>query len=458
MLLPLLVFGLGFALVVVGPQIPMFKKLYEEKLWFLAALMLLSIVVATGTMLTLDHEHSALETALHFLQHNAMDVLLLTCLVFAVMVNAEEIRFKGDLIGNPVTIVGFLVMAMFLAPLISTGGAVALVGPLIAMSIRQRQIPILPIMAVSGVLANSGGSFSTIGDGPMNLLPSRGVDFWWPTINLTPLQLLVCISIIAIYFVCDSIVYAKEKREAVQADLGEYQPLTVDLRKHLPFLGLVVAAPISFIFFEGWLRIATLAAIGLVGAYLSRSPRFKDEFDIEPKHADHSWLEHFVHHSLWGHTVREVFFALTVLVFLSAPLGYYLGHHPEVFESVGIDSPYDYYASTTVLSAILDNAPTSLLMLETAKAAEESGSLSDESRLLEALSVPNTTVIAIEAGAVNGGMLTIFGNYATIAWISICGSVLGKKRTPGYFSYLKVALIMFFIPLFVVPFFYFNVF
>src|SRR5690606_20075177 len=77
--------------------------------------------------------------------------------------------------------------------------------------------------------------------------------------------------------------------------------------------------------------------------------------------------EHHAENEFNFHPVEEVCYLFAGIFLTMAPALGYLAHHGP---SIGLSSPSQYYFATGALSAVLDNAPTYLNLLQTALATE----------------------------------------------------------------------------------------
>ena len=93
--------------------------------------------------------------------------------------------------------------------------------------------------------------------------------------------------------------------------------------------------------------------------------------------------------------------------------------------SLGLHSPLHFFVATGALSSVLDNAPTYVVFLETAKSL---GGATGNLPMRESL------LVAVSLGAVFGGAMTYIGNGPNFMVKSIAEK--SGVRMPSFFGYM----------------------
>ena len=78
------------------------------------------------------------------------------------------------------------------------------------------------------LVSNIGGALTPLGDPPLFLGFLKGVDFFWPTVNMLPPMLMVASILLVVFYIFDSYYYRKEDQsDAPKGDEGE-EPLGIE--------------------------------------------------------------------------------------------------------------------------------------------------------------------------------------------------------------------------------------
>lgn len=318
-------------------------------------------------------------------------------LLLALFVISGGIHLAGDIVARPGVNTIFLAIGATIASFIgTTGAAMLLIRPLLRTN-AQRKFRVHTVVFFIFTVANSGGLLTPLGDPPLFLGMLRGVPFTW-TFHLVPEWAFVNGMLLLVYFALDRIVYSREPEKLLAKDRAEVAPLAILGKRHILFLGMVVAS-VAFLpsvdmhaITDGtattmqyipWREIAMLSAMGLS---LAVGPH-------EVRYTRNSFT--------WG-PILEVA-ALFIGIFLTMIPAL------RVLSQVAPKLPLNditFFLFTGGLSSVLDNAPTYVTFFEMARTLGET--MPDGTVLVAG--VPESYLIAISLGAVFCGALTYIGN------------------------------------------------
>jgi Na+/H+ antiporter NhaD/arsenite permease-like protein len=366
------------------------------------------------------------DVTVHEMAHLAIeDYVPFIILLWALYTVTGGIRVRGSLSGSPTFNVGFLALGTGLASLTgTTGAAMLLIRPLIrANAWRRRRAHI--VLFFIFLVANIGGSLTPLGDPPLFLGFLHGVPFFWPTRHLSAPMLSTAGLLLAIFWLIDSLLAARESRQPVT---GVGEPVRIEGLVNLPLLlGILLAvlasgsleAGVAFtllgvpVEWADLLRdLVLLALIGLSVRLTDPAVRVANEFGWAPI------LE-------VAKLFAGIFVTMTpVLAILRAgPAGALAPVLELVSDPTGRPIDLVYFWITGALSSFLDNAPTYLVFFNLAGG--------DASTLTGELA---TTLAAISAGAVFMGANTYIGNAPNF----MCRAVAEEMgvRMPSFLGYM----------------------
>ncbi|MCS7199241.1 MAG: sodium:proton antiporter [Caldimicrobium sp.] len=379
--------------------------------------------------------------AFHILLH----VLLIEYIPFVILLGtlyviSGNIYIQGNFQGTPFSNTLILALGTALASLMGTTGAsVVLIRPLLRANLKRRQKTHLIIFFIF-LVSNIGGSLTPLGDPPLFLGYLKGVPFFW-TLNLLFPMLLCSGVLLLIFYLYDSYLYSKEKpflngKEASNffQIKGWYNiifllsvPLIILLsgKLELSSVGVFgIERPL-----QEWLRDLALITIALLSFLLTpQEVRDKNEFTLFP--------------------IKEVailFFGIFIsmvpaLNILQAGERGALG-----FLIKNLKTPEQYFWTTGLLSAFLDNAPTYLTLLSSCLGSFYPN-VGEREALIRLLQEKGDYLLAISCGAVFFGALTYIGNAPNF----MIRSIAEEKGIPmpSFFGYLLKFSIPLLIPLF----------
>src|SRR5699024_1177133 len=122
----------------------------------------------------------------------------------------------------------------------TTGAAMLLIRPLLRTN-SERKYRVHTVIFFIFTVANSGGLLTPLGDPPLFLGMLRGVPFTW-TFHLIPEWAFVNAMLLLVYFSLDRVVYTRAPMEYIAMDKDDMDSLAVLGKRHVLFLGMVVAS------------------------------------------------------------------------------------------------------------------------------------------------------------------------------------------------------------------------
>lgn len=334
-------------------------------------------------------------------------------LLFSLYVISGGIAIDGRLVGRPrlnAALIGIGgVSASFIG---TTGAAMLLIRPLLRANAGRRYVAHTVVFFIF-VVCNTGGCLLPIGDPPLFLGYLRGVDFLW-TLNLWPMWLFMNGSLIAVYFLWDTLRYRRENRAEIEAPPAEPRPFRIfGCINFLWLLGVIAAVmfldPSKAVPGTAWHAPQYFREIVMLGltalSLLSTAPsvRQQNAFNYD------AILE-----------VAALF--VGIFICMQAPVQILNTYGA----SLGIDAPWKFFWSTGLLSSFLDNAPTYVVFFETARAMPSEGA--------QVAGVLVSHLVAISLGAVFMGAMTYIGNGPNFMVKAIAEK--NNVRMPGFFGYM----------------------
>ncbi len=358
-------------------------------------------------------------------------------LLLALYVTGGGVLLKGALVGTPATNTALLAFGTVIASLMGTTGAsMLLIRPVLrANAFRKRKTHTFVFFIF--LVSNIGGSLTPLGDPPLYLGFLKGVSFFWTTTHLFSEFLTCAIILLAVYYVLDSLAWAREK--PVVPDTGAREPLKVEGLVNLALIGVVVAMVLvqgywrpgdahllgETIGIERLVGVAVFLAIAWVSMRLTGT-----ELRVANGFA-------------WG-AILEVAKLFAAIFITMAPVLAILRAGSEgaaaplvamTTDAAGQPVPWVFFWLSGLLSSFLDNAPTYLVFFNLA--GGDPGFLMTQGAL---------TLAAISCGAVFMGANSYIGNAPNFMVKAIVEEY--GERMPSFFGYCGWALV-FLIPLFV---------
>jgi len=357
----------------------------------------------------------------------ALEYFSFILLLGALFTISGGIVIRGSFAGTPEVNTIFLGIGAILASFIGTTGAsMLLIRPLLrANAVRQRKAHIVIFFIF--LVSNIGGLLTPLGDPPLFLGFLKGVPFEW-TLKLFPQWLLVCGSLLLIFYIWDSLVF---RREDIQrpGDLDEmvlqHEPFQILGAKNFFLLGGVVLT----IYLLGTFHVGpglhelALCASMIVLALLS--------WQI----SDKSWRRE--NHFSWGPIIEVAVVFAGIFATMIPALLILNARGTEL----GLREPWQFFWATGALSSFLDNAPTYLTMSATAAGLQGIGVEAPHYlRQLIETGAGATFLAAIACGAVFMGANTYIGNGPNFMVKAIAESE--HIQMPSFFGYMVYSILI----------------
>ena len=349
----------------------------------------------------------------HGLEHALLEYFQFIVLLGSLFTISGGIFLDGDLRATPKVNTCFFAVGSVIANLVgTTGAAMLLIRPLLRTNSQRKHITHTVVFFIF-IVCNVGGCLTPLGDPPLFLGFLKGVPFEW-TLRLWPEWLIVNVSLLAIYFVFDSIMVKKETPQALRLDQIQLAPLKVHGGLNLLLLGGVVALVAGRVA-TPYREVGMIVLSGISLLTTKREVRTRNGF---------SWVPIVEVAVLF----IGIFITMVPALMLLAAKG----------KSLGVDTPMEFFWFTGILSSFLDNAPTYATFLTLAQSLGLPN---------EVVGVSHNVLAAISCGAVFMGANTYIGNGPNFMVKAIADSA--KVKMPGFFGYMAWSGAIL-IPLFVV--------
>lgn len=368
------------------------------------------------------------------LEHSLIfDYVPFLILLGSLFIITGGIFVDGDIEATPRNNTILLAIGSVLASFMgTTGAAMLLIRPLLNIN-SERKFKSHSVLFFIGMVANSGGLLTPIGDPPLFMLYLRGVPFTW-FFNLIVEWATACILLLIIYYIYDTLQYKKENPADITFDRTNIRPITISGK--LNFLWLIgvllsvalinsnVIPELKVNKFYGFAREVVILAMAAASLYFTKKEvRQSNKF---------SW-----------HPIEEVAYLFLGIFITMVPVLVYLETNAA---SLGVDSPIQFYYATGALSSFLDNTPTAVtfhsLALGLVKASPQ---LFEGFKLIAG--VPEIYLAAISVGAVMFGSMTYIGNGPNFMVKSIAEEQ--KVPMPHFFAYMYKFSLIVLLPIFI---------
>jgi Na+/H+ antiporter NhaD/arsenite permease-like protein len=356
--------------------------------------------------------------AVHDLVHTLLaEYMPFVVLLGALFVIAGGIVVRGRLGNTPLHNTLLLAFGTAIASFIgTTGAAMVLVRPLLRANAARASRAHIVVFFIF-LVANIGGCLTPLGDPPLFLGFLQGVPFFW-TMRLLPHLLIAAGSLLAMFFVLETVLARREARHprrapwaahvaaADPADSGFRVEGTANLLLLALLLGAVLLSgvwhPGSFVLFGVALPLESLARDGALIVLATLSLRLTparlqmaNAFTWEPIR-EVAWL--------FAGIFVTIIPAIAILRSGSGPVSSLLK---------GLTEPWHLYWTTGLLSSVLDNAPTYLTFVNAMMGRLGSGL--DPAAGMARLTTDGAALLeAVSAGAVFMGAMTYIGNAPNI--------------------------------------------
>lgn len=348
----------------------------------------------------------------HNLAHTGLEYFSFIVLLGALFIISGGIFVGGDIRATPLVNAGFMLLGSVLASFMGTTGAsMVLIRPLLKTNSERKHV-VHTVVFFIFLVGNIGGLLTPLGDPPLFMGYLFGVPFSW-TFGLWGEWAFAVGVLLAMYFIYDSIMFTKERPEAIRRDIERITPLHIEGTFNFLLLGGVVCT-VAFVTQAPYREIILilLTIISLIAT--KKAVRKKNEFNYHPI------IE-----------VAVLFFGIFLTMIPAIHLLNTRG------QELGVTEPWQFFWATGSLSAFLDNTPTYVTFFALAQG------LGLEN---EIVGMPVSLLSAISVAAVFFGAVTYIGNAPNFMIKAIAEH--RKVRMPSFFGFMVYSLI-FLIPLFV---------
>jgi Na+/H+ antiporter NhaD/arsenite permease-like protein len=352
--------------------------------------------------------------------HAGWEYLSFMVVVGGFFVVAGGIHLRVREPGRPAFNTLFLLAGALLGNAIGTVGAsMLLIRPWIALN--RNRFAGMHIAFFIFVVSNIGGVLLPIGP-PLLLGFLKGVPFWWAAQRCWQPWCVTLGAVLIIFYVLDRLNCraAAQKQGEEKADLpgGEWR---CDGAINFVFMAAMLATLIAVP--AGW-REGIISGIALMAYRNTPSGiRRANQFSFAP--------------------IKEVAWIFLGIFGTMIPVLDYMERHAR---DLGLQSDLQFYWTTGLLSALLDNAPAYLTFLAGALGLHGLR-MDDAQQMSEFLARHDHYLIAISLGATCFGALTYIGNGPNLL-VKAIAEHAGVK-TPSFFGYVFKFALPVLIPIFV---------
>lgn len=368
------------------------------------------------------------------LEHQMLfDYVPFIILLGALFVVTGGIHIRGDIQARPINNTIIMAIGFLLASFIGTTGAAMLIIRLLLEVNQQRKYKTHTILFFIALVANCGGVLTPLGDPPLFLLYLRGAEFGW-FMHLLPEWLFVGVMLLVLYLVIDYYTYyKKEETVSIMADIHEKRPITMTGKINIIYLiGIILS--VSFLnpsyipamadhhspLYIRFLREIVLIVLALLSwITTSKSVRKDNKYSWDP--------------------ILEVAYVFIGIFATMTPALIYLNANAA---SLGLTQPWQFYYSSGILSAFLDNSPTAVAFHTVAQ-----GLPTAAGAVIEA-GIDAMLLRAIALGAVFFGAMTYIGNGPNFMVKAIAEQ--SGVNMPSFFGYMIKFSLVVLLPIYII--------
>lgn len=411
---------------------PLVKGEWWEKnqLWvalFWSAVFIVPFFIAFGAHITI----------FELIHTIALDYFPFLLLLIALYAAAGGIVIRGSLVGTPKLNVALLAIGSVLASVIgTTGAAMVLIRPLIrANEWRKRKMH--TVIFFIFLVCNVGGSLTPLGDPPLFMGYLRGVPFFWCLTHLWPIWIFTVALLLIVYYLIENSRYKKDLAEGAVQPEHTGEKLQFDGLINIAFIVLILVGTYSsgylagldmFTNADGSTKGITLFTHGEETAVATYPNLIKDAIYIVAIILSMVFTKKELREENnfnWGamEEVAKLFIGIFITMIPALAILEAKG------ASLGLESEWQFFWSTGLLSGFLDNTPTYLVFLTTACSLGLPGIETSVG------SIPAELLIAVSAGAVFMGALSYIGNAPNFMVRSIAEE--HDIKMPSFFGYMK---------------------
>lgn len=423
----LIPFGIMLLMIAIGPLVA--EKWWESNINKLIVSLFLGVPTAVCLIMG---------GMVHDLEHQVLfDYVPFIVLLLALFVITGGIHLSGDIKAKPWVNTLFLGIGYILASLMgTTGAAMLLIRPIITTN-QQRKHTVHTILFFIALVANCGGLLTPLGDPPLFMLFLRGAPFTW-FLSMLPEWAFTGALLLIIYYFVDRYYYAKEDWTNLANDSLEYEKLR--LTGSINFVYLIgVILSVAFIN-EGtipqmgeenaplWLKfLREIVLLSLTGLSLYTTKK-------EVRYTQNKFT--------WAPIIEVAVLFLGIFTTMTPALAYLKAHAAEL----GLNTPWQFYYSTGMLSSFLDNTPTAVAFhsVATGLTAEQMTAFACPI----VAGIPGILLKAISLGAVMFGAMTYIGNGPNFM-VKAIAEESGIKM-PSFFGYMLKFSLVVLLPIYII--------
>lgn len=359
--------------------------------------------------------------ASHALTHAVEEYVSFIALLGSLYVISGGILLRGDLEGKPAVNTAFLAVGAVLSNLIGTTGAsMLLIRPVLRTNASRKHTWHIPLFFIF-LVSNVGGALTPIGDPPLFLGYLRGVDFFWTVTHLWHIWVPVVAVLLAMFYVIDARMYAREEAKEKLQDMATIEPLGVEGNRNFFLLAGVIGAVLLLSpdanvhdFRHYYAREIAMVALAGVSVFTTpRSIRQRNQFEYAP--------------------ILEVASLFVGIFVAMIPATMLLQAHGG---ALGVTKPWQYFWATGALSAFLDNAPTYVTFAAMACGVDPTCTSAENLAPL-ATGESAQILVAISLGSVFCGAGSYIGNGPNFM-VRAIAEAAGYKM-PSFFGYVGYA-------------------
>lgn len=420
-------FGIMLLMIAIGPLVA--EKWWESNINKLIVSLFLGVPTAICLIMG---------GMIHDLEHQVLfDYVPFIVLLLALFVITGGIHLSGDIKAKPWVNTLFLGIGYILASLMgTTGAAMLLIRPVITTN-QQRKHTVHTILFFIALVANCGGLLTPLGDPPLFMLFLRGAPFTW-FLSMLPEWAFTGALLLIIYYFVDRYYYAKEDWTNLANDSLEYEKLRLTGSINFVYLiGIILS--VAFIN-EGtipqmgeenaplWLKfLREIVLLSLTGLSLYTTKK-------EVRYTQNKFT--------WAPIIEVAVLFLGIFTTMTPALAYLKAHAAEL----GLNTPWQFYYSTGMLSSFLDNTPTAVAFhsVATGLTAEQMTAFACPT----VAGIPEILLKAISLGAVMFGAMTYIGNGPNFM-VKAIAEESGIKM-PSFFGYMLKFSLVVLLPIYII--------
>lgn len=358
-------------------------------------------------------------------------------LLLALFTISGGIHLEGRLKGTPAANTVFLGAGALMASVVgTTGAAMLLIRPLLRAT-RERKKRSHVFIFLIFLVANIGGALLPVGDPPLFLGYIFGVPFFW-TVRLWPVWLTEVALLLAVFYVWDRIVYAREPKVVSPAAEPEGRAFKVHGKKNLL---LTLGVLLSVVFLKpletqgtvvdlSWMQQPVMILLALISYVYDHKTKRDAHRRGEMEYKSPRDHNQFTFSALVEVAVlfAGIFITMTPAMCLLKAYGQGGGTGTE---------PWHFFWMSGGLSSFLDNTPTYAVYFALGQGVTKS-MLGSAPHLPVVMAtggpIAERILAAVSLGSVFMGANTYIGNAPNFMVKSLCEEA--RIAMPSFFGYM----------------------